>query len=108
MPSRIASTPACCAKVPISRATTPRRLISRRWSTYSSEESKRKPIESLERVMAHQVELAPAGVASRLRDGKEGGAAVKAKSRYSAKRLVTTFGVALLFTLAVLFALNYF
>jgi membrane fusion protein, multidrug efflux system len=58
--------------------------------------------------MAHQVELAPAGVGSRLRDGKGGVVAVKAKSRYSAKRVVTTFGVALLFTLGVLFALNYF
>jgi membrane fusion protein (multidrug efflux system) len=58
--------------------------------------------------MAHQVELAPAGVGSRLHDGKGQVGAVKAKSSYSAKRVVTTLVVALLFTLGVLFALSYF
>ena len=57
--------------------------------------------------MAQQVELAPAGVGSGLREGKVVGTAGKPTRSYSAKRVVTTVVVALLFTLGVIVGLNY-
>jgi membrane fusion protein (multidrug efflux system) len=57
--------------------------------------------------MAQQVELAPAGVGSGLREGKVVGTAGKPTRSYSAKRVVTTVVVALLFTLGVIVGRNY-
>jgi membrane fusion protein (multidrug efflux system) len=57
--------------------------------------------------MAQQVELAPAGARSQLRDGRGAGAPGKAKSSYSAKRVFTTLVVALLFALGVIVGLIY-
>jgi membrane fusion protein, multidrug efflux system len=55
--------------------------------------------------MAQQVELAPSGVRSQARDDR--GAARKATGSYSAKRIVTTLAVVLLFAIGVIALLMY-
>ena len=57
--------------------------------------------------MAQPVELASRGAQSQVRDERDAGAPRKAASSYSARRVAMTFGVALLFALGVLAALNY-
>lgn len=57
--------------------------------------------------MAQPVELASRGAQPQVRDERDAGAPRKAISSYSARRVAITFGVALLFVLGVLAALNY-
>jgi len=57
--------------------------------------------------MAQQIELAPTGARSQVRDNKGDGAPRKATRTYSAKRVLTTLAVALLFAFAVIFGLTY-
>src|SRR6185295_15429064 len=61
----------------------------------------------LERLMAQPVELASRGAQPQVRDERDAGAPRKAINSYSARRVAITFGVALLFALGVLAALNY-
>jgi membrane fusion protein (multidrug efflux system) len=57
--------------------------------------------------MAQQVELAPSGVRSPARDDRSAGTPSKATRSYSARRVITTLAVALLFAAGVVVGLNY-
>jgi membrane fusion protein, multidrug efflux system len=57
--------------------------------------------------MTQQVELASRGARPQVRDERDTGVPRKATRSYSARRVATTFGVALLFAFGVLAALNY-
>ena len=57
--------------------------------------------------MAQQVELAPTGARPQVRDERNGRAPQRTTSSYSARRVATTLGVALLFALGVIAVLNY-
>src|ERR1700677_3491844 len=57
--------------------------------------------------MAQQVELAPSGVRSPARDDRSAGKPSKATRSYSARRVITTLVVGLLFAGGVVAGLNY-
>jgi membrane fusion protein (multidrug efflux system) len=57
--------------------------------------------------MAQQVELAPSGVRPQARDDRSAGAPSKVIRSYSARRVITTLAVALLFAAGVVLGLNY-
>jgi membrane fusion protein, multidrug efflux system len=59
----------------------------------------------MDRGMAQQIELAPAGPHSRTRDGRGAGSTGNATRSYSAKRVLTTLVVALLFAAGVIVGL---
>ncbi len=57
--------------------------------------------------MAQQIELAPSGARSQLRDGREAKAPRKSTSAYSVRRIATTLVLALLFALGVIVGFIY-